>query len=78
MSIFAILISVLAVMAALILGVMGLNGLSRPGADRRRAVLMLLVSIITLLNLYLWLTSPSRAPGPAQAETAERIAGARV
>ncbi len=70
MSILAILISVLAVMAALILGVMGLSGLSRPGAERRRAVLMLLVSVVTLLNLYFWLTSPSRAPEPANPQTA--------
>ena len=74
MSVLAIMVSVLAVMAALILGVMGLSGLARPGADRRRAVLMLLVSIITLLNLYLWLTSPSRAPEPPETETAGQVA----
>lgn len=74
MSVLAILISVLAVMAALILGIMGLSGLSRPGADRRQAVLMLLVSIITLLNLYLWLTSASRAPDPPNTQTTERAA----
>ncbi len=72
MSALAIIVSGLTLMAALILGVMGLSGLSRPGADRRQAVLMLLVSIITLLNLYLWLTSASRALEPANTETAGR------
>ncbi|MCH8202386.1 MAG: hypothetical protein IH996_04720 [Proteobacteria bacterium] len=72
MSVLAIFVSGLTLMAALILGVMGLSGLSRPGADRRRAGLMLLVSIITLLNLYLWLTGPSHAPDDKNLGTVEQ------
>lgn len=76
MSVLAILIIGLTLMAALVLGVMGLSGLARPGTSRRRAVLMLLVSVITLLNLYLWLSSPARQGQPAgQGNTAAELTG---
>ena len=74
MSAIAIIVSVLTVMASLILGLMGLSALSKPGGDRRRAVLMLLVSVVVLLGLYLWLTSPSRTAGSASAEMVEQNA----